>query len=159
MTLAEIRPDGSVKESLGSGGGSGSELDYAQRTADLTVSATTEATSVAVVTGSSITYDGTKVRIEFFCNQIVNSVWSQTASIVFYRDAVVLGRSDFVVAGASPSQTNIPLNLVFYDTPSAGAHVYAVKAFVLGGGGNITFKAGVGGSGNYIPVFMRITKA
>jgi len=159
MTLTEIRPDGSVKESLGSGGGSGSELDYAQRTADLVVSVTTEATSVAVVTGNSVTYDGTKVRIEFFCNQIVNSVWSQTATLVFYRDAVVLGASNFVTAGASPSQTNVPLNLVLYDTPSAGAHTYAVKAFVASGGGNVTFKAGAGGSGTFIPVFLRVTKA
>src|SRR6516225_7717858 len=51
---------------------SGAQLDYAQITANsAAISATTEATAVAVITGNSVTYNGTQVRIEFFFPKLV----------------------------------------------------------------------------------------
>ena len=44
-----------------------------------------------------------------------------------------------------------------FDTPTVGAHTYAVKAFVSTG--TLTVNAGAGGSGNLVPGHLRVTKA
>jgi len=133
---------------------SGAQLDYAQITANsAAISATTEATAVAVITGNSVTYDGSKVKIEFFAPRLTAAT-TASAIMVLFRDAVIIGQVDAqAVAGGYYSQC---LASVF-DTPAAGAHTYAIKAF--SNGGALTFGAGSGGSGNLVPAYLRVTKA
>ena len=136
----------------------GAELDYAQITAPVTgVTASTEATAVPLVSGNSVTYDGSKVRIEIFSPQVDNAGGATGPCIaVILRDSTVLGHVDLSnglgTVGALAAQG------VVFDTPSAGSHTYAWKAY---GGGTATYsiKAGAGGTGNLVPAYLRVTKA
>lgn len=154
-----LRDDGSWQTGIGY------ELDYTQITADVTgITATTEGTSVAVITGNSITYDGTKVRIEIQIGGVAFTAGSggRVATLVVYRDSTVLGQipANSLDANNNSVPVLLPMASVLYDTPSAAAHTYAVKAFTSGGTTpTLTVKAGAGGSGGLIPAFLRVTKA
>jgi hypothetical protein len=133
----------------------GTELDYAQITTNpAAISAGTEATSVAVVTGNSVTYDGTPSVVEFFMPTWTNTNASTIVTFVLYRDAAVLGQ---VKVSADTTANNPPVFFKMKDTPSAGAHTYKVAAFVSTA--SFTPNAGAGGSGNLVPAFLRVTKA
>ena len=156
-------PNDATKVALGDGtwgappGGGGvtvgTQLDYAQITAaSATISATTEATAVAILTGNSVTYDGTKVAIEFFIPKLTGA-GAATVTWVILRDATVLGQ---VYYGTGSTNAGGSLYRTF-DTPAAGAHTYAIKAFV--NTSNQVVQAGPGGSGQLVPAYLRVTKA
>lgn len=131
----------------------GQELDYAQITASTSgITATTEATSQAVITGNAVYYDGSRVKLSFFAPKL-SSAASLAATFVVYRDSTVIGQ----VFGGTVNTTAAGLELELIDTPAVGAHTYAVKAFVSGS--TLTVNAGAGGSGNLVPGFLRVTKA
>src|SRR5215471_4228600 len=135
----------------------GAELDYVQITADsAAISATTEATAVAVITGNSITNDGTRVKVELVANYLVAS--GNDWNVVFLRDSTVLGTYKGAGVASASAHPAPPMALSTFDVPSAGAHTYSVRAYVSAS--SITFKAGAGGSGGiYLPAFLRVTKA
>jgi hypothetical protein len=131
----------------------GQELDYAQITTNPAgITATTEATSQAVITGNAVYYDGSRVKVSFFVPKLVSSA-SQTVTFVVYRDSTVIGQ---VFAG-TVNTTAPGMDFDIFDTPAAGAHTYAVKAFVSTG--TLTVNAGAGGSGNLVPGWLRVSKA
>ncbi|HZT14962.1 MAG TPA: hypothetical protein VFA19_03365 [Gaiellaceae bacterium] len=131
----------------------GQELDYAQITTNsAAITATTEATSQPVITGDSVYYDGSRVKIQFFVPKLSASA-SLVATFVVYRDSTVVGQ----VYGGTVNTTLQGAGLEIFDTPAAGAHTYAVKAFVTTG--TLTVNAGAGGSGNLVPGYLRVTKA
>ena len=131
----------------------GQELDYVQITANPSgVTATTEATSQAVITGDSVYYDGSRVKIEFSLPKLTSSA-SLNATFVLYRDTTVLGQ----VFGGTVNTTLQEVGFAIFDTPAAGAHTYSLKAFVSAG--TLTVNAGAGGSGNLVPAWLRVTKA
>ena len=121
-------------------------IDSASKTASTNISGTTEGTATTIISGNSITYDGTEVRVEFYCPEMASA--TSAVTFVFTKDGTALGQH-----AMQPSLT-IPVNLVIYDTPSAGAHTYAVKAF------NVTptsiASAGAGGAGAIAPVTLRM---
>lgn len=129
----------------------GTELDYARIITDsVGITATTEATATVFITGNSITYDGTRVKVEVFVPK-----WSQSAALtpvlVFLRDSTVLGQVNVQTSGMASIKAET------FDTPAAGAHTYKVAAFV--GSNTLTINAGPGGSGNLVPAFLRVTRA
>lgn len=131
----------------------GQELDYAQVTANSSgITATTEATSQAVITGNAVYYDGSRVKLSFFVPKL-SAAASLTATFVVYRDSTVLGQ---VYAG-TVNTTSQSCEFELFDTPAVGAHTYAVKAFVSAS--TLTVNAGAGGSGNLLPGFLRVVKA
>lgn len=131
----------------------GQEFDYAQITASPAgITATTEATSEPVITGDPVYYDGSRVKVSCFVPQLTSSA-SLTATFVLYRDSTVLGH----VFGGTVNTTLQGVGFELFDTPPAGAHTYAVKAFVSSG--TLTVGAGAGGSGNLVPGWLRVTKA
>ena len=131
----------------------GQEFDYAQITANPTgITATTEGTSQAVITGNSVYYDGSRVKVSFFVPKL-SSAASLTATLDVYRDSTVIGQ---VFAG-TVNTTSPGIDFDLFDTPAAGAHTYAVKAFVSAS--TLTVNAGAGGSGNLVPGWLRVTKA
>ena len=137
------------------------ELDYAEATADVSgVTATTEAGATAVLSGNSVSYDGSRVKLEFFCPEVVNVAGSGTniLTVVFLRDTTVVGQAVILETG-STFQNSKGGSVVCFDTPDAGSHTYAVKAFSGATSPNYTIKAGAGGSGNLLPAFLRVTKA
>jgi hypothetical protein len=128
----------------------GVELDYVQITSpSAAISATTEATATTFMTGNSITYDGTRVLIQFFFPKSLSGGGAPV--IVVLRDSTVVGQ-----IGVGSTTALMPYGGIF-DTPSAGAHVYKLAAFV--NTGSVTFSAGPGGSGQYVPGYLRVTKA
>jgi hypothetical protein len=131
----------------------GQELDYAQITANPSgITATTEATSQTVISGNQVYYDGSRVKLSFFVPKLTSSA-SLTATYVVYRDSTVVGQ---VFAG-TVNTTLQGGEFELFDTPAAGAHTYAVKAFVSAG--TLTVDVGAGGSGNLVPGWLRVTKA
>jgi hypothetical protein len=139
----------------------GTELDYAQIIANAAaVSASTEATAVAIITGNPVTYDGTRVKIEIFTAGASNGVAAQGfAMAVCLRDATVIGQLPLTsVNGGGLSAGSVLAT--FFDTPSAGTHTYKFSLFVSGGStATYTIQAGPGGSGARAPSYLRVTKA
>lgn len=134
-------------------GGAGTQWDYEQITANVSVTATSQATANTVITGNTITYDGTKVKVEVFAPEISQGTSNRVLGVIL-RDTTVLGQW---VWGTNNSNGITTLGTLF-DTPSAADHTYAVKAF-LDASGTGTIQAGPGGSGALMPAFLRVTKA
>lgn len=137
------------------------ELDFKQATADITgINGTTEGGAVTVITGNSVTYDGSRVKIEFFAPEIayVAGTGTNKLTAVVLRDATVIGQAVILETGTT-FVNGEGVKVECYDTPAAGAHTYAVKAFAAAATPNYTVKAGAGGSGNLVPAFLRVTKA
>lgn len=131
----------------------GQEFDFAQITANPAgITATTEGTSQAVISGNQMYFDGSRVKVSFFVPKLSASA-SLTATFVVYRDSTVVGQ----VFGGTVNTTLQGIEFELFDTPAAGAHTYAVKAFVSTG--TLTVNAGAGGSGNLVPGWLRVTKA
>lgn len=131
----------------------GQELDYAQITANPAgITATTEGTSQTVISGNSVYYDGSRVKLSFFVPKLTSSA-SLTATYVVYRDSTVIGQ----VFGGTINTTLQGTDFELFDTPAVGAHAYAVKAFVSTG--TLTVNAGAGGLGNLVPGWLRVSKA
>lgn len=132
----------------------GSQLDRASITTNsAAISATTEGTAVAVITGNSITYDGSEVKVEFFAPSITPSTTLQ-ATFVLLVDSTVIGHA---VYGVNSANQQFPVKVEAFHTPAAGAHVYKVAAYV--NGGNVIVVAGAGGAGNNLNAYLRTTKA
>lgn len=137
---------------------SAEEIDYIEFTANVSPTATTEATANTVVTGSPVTYDGvTVVMIEFFCVNARPDV-ANGASISFwlYDGSSSIGRIGFISASAALGGQNVPVRLARRLKPSAATHTYSIRASVSGGTGLVT--GGAGGLGNTMPGFIRITE-
>lgn len=130
----------------------GHEFDYAQVTSGGNITATVEASADTLITGASVTYDGsTVVIIEAYFLGLA-SPSGQTAYLLLFDGSTSLG---YIAQGM------VNLNPTVYVrrrlTPSAGAHTYSIRAITTGG--TATFTAGAGGAGANMPAFMRITKA
>lgn len=131
------------------------EWDYAQITANTaSITATSEGTAVAVVTGNSVTYDGGRVQFEFWCPEVNQGANTPVVTFVVIRDSTVIGHSPFTPISGSLAG---PIHIVCFDTPTAAAHTYSVSAYVSGA--SIVVVAGAGGSGNNLPAFIRVTAA
>jgi hypothetical protein len=137
------------------------ELDYKQATADITgITATTEAAATAVISGNSVSFDGSRVKLEFFAPEVayVAGTGTNKLTVVFLRDTTVIGQAVILETG-STFMNGMAASAACFDTPAAGSHTYAVKAFSAATGPNYTIKAGAGGSGALVPAFLRVTKA
>lgn len=136
----------------------GTQLDYAEFTSATTsITATTEGTANAIVTGNSITYDGTAVIIEFYAiGARPQATLNALISYYLYEDGGSIGRIGTQSAPAS-ANTYIPTILKRKHTPSAGAHTYAIRAATTSGTAIIL--AGAGGNGADMPGYIRVTKA
>lgn len=137
---------------------SSNELDYAEFTNDNSITATSEGTANSVVSGHSVTYDGaTTIIIEFFCPRAqAASGASHFLQIVLLEDGTSIG-SIGLVGAVSASGNNYTFGTARRRrTPSAGAHTYSVAAFVDASTGHVV--GGAGGSGNFVPGYIRITK-
>lgn len=155
-----VFPNGSVTND---GGGQATirlsdELDYVEFTSNVLPTATTEGAANTVVTGSTISFDGsTTIMIEFFSwgSRPDSSGAGRTLTLYLFEDGVSVGLIGFMNTPAAGFD-NKPLHLFRRRTPSAGNHTYSIRASVSTGTGLVG--AGVGGSGNAVPGFIRIRK-
>ncbi len=138
---------------------SGYEFDYVERTTDLAISATTDATATAFITGNAVSYDGsTRVKIEIWI--VAGDIApAQAAVLNLYDGSTDLGRMALANNPlASGSQSNPPpLYGVRFLTPSNASHTYTIKAWKTGGTCSLIARAG--GTATYMPAWYRITKA
>jgi hypothetical protein len=88
----------------------------------------------------------------------VGGTGTNKVTLVFLRDSTVIGQTVILETGATFMNGAGP-NAECFDTPAAGAHTYAVKAFAAATSPNYTIKAGAGGAGNLFPASLRVTKA
>jgi hypothetical protein len=80
----------------------GAELDYKQPAGDVTgINATTEAAAVAVITGNSVNYDGSRVKVEFFTPEGVYVGGTGTNKLWAARSTRVSGSWRVTAAGGN----------------------------------------------------------
>lgn len=128
----------------------GAQLDYAQIIAPASSTATA-APGGTIITGNSIVFDGSRVKVEFFTPQFQPAGASST--FILWRDGSEVGRFEYDWASTS----KFPLTLQTFDTPAAGAHTYKLTLF--SNTGTNVVAAGAGGTGALVPAFLRVTKA
>lgn len=130
------------------------ELAYNEITGNVSISATTGPTANTVVTASAVTFDGaTPVMIEFYTPDLVEG--SNSITVVLYDGSTELGWLDFQNAPGGSGQIGKTVKRRL--TPSAASHTYSIRAYVDAGTG--TVDAGAGAAGQFMPAFIRITKA
>lgn len=140
----------------------GYEYDYVEFTSSVNITATTEGTANTVVTSSSVTYDGTPVWIEVWAPFATPDHGGATSILVgVLRDDTAgasIGKAPVISNGSLSNDHYSQPSLRRRLTPSAGARVYSFRAYVSNAAGG-QVAAGAGGSGNYMPGYIRITKA
>lgn len=133
------------------------ELDYVQITSPVTITQTAEASATTCITGSAIAYDGsTVIYVEVFAPYIHTPPNSQTNVWLFDGSSSIGQMALYLDQQASADQYH-PLFAVRRLTPSAATHTYSIRMTRT----NTTTEmgAGAGGSGNYMPAYIRITRA
>lgn len=136
----------------------GYELGYTEFTAPVSITATTEASPNNVVSAGALTFDGTAHWFEFHAAYAdASSVTSNCLRAGFYDGTTSQGKTLLVENAASPGDVIVTPYIRRKLTPSAGSHTFKVAAWIDSGTG--TIGAGAGGSGNYVPGYIRITKA
>ena len=160
-------PSWKVDSNAGTGGGSGTssqttsgnyELAYSQFTSNVSVTHTTEATADTVVSATSITADGsTPIYLQFFAPSWIGTDTRNNLNLYLYDGSTSLGELNVDRTTINASDAMGQLSGFTRITPSAGSHTYSIRATVQSGTG--TIYAGVGGTGNYTPGFIRITLA
>lgn len=132
------------------------EMDYVERTTDVTLAGTTEAAATTIVTSSAVTYDGaTDIFIEFFAALMT---WQDNSNTRFwlYDGSSSIGEIGRTTVLPSGHTIQSPLLLRRKLTPSAGAHTYSIRGSSSGGTGVVA--AGAGGAGAVVPAYIRITR-
>jgi len=140
-----------------SGAGSGQELAYNQITALVAVAATSAATANLVIEGTSRTYDGSPVMVEFFAPQVLTPNSQGAATLINLWDgATDLGYIGQIKCGPTLLIGNA-VCLKRRIVPTAGTHNYRIVAWCAPiGGGQIN--AGAGGVDTYAPAYVRVTR-
>ena len=123
----------------------GYEIAYNQITTSFTC---TNAYTQAIA-GTTVTYDGTPVIVEFFASQITANTNVNVALYDASSEVCVL--TAFAITGSGGESGRLRFS------PSAGSHTYNAYAKYIGTSGSIVAGSGSGGD-NYVPAYLRITK-
>jgi len=137
----------------------GYELDYVETTSTLTVTAVSEATAQAYVTGSAVAYDGsTVVQIECFLSYLYMSTAGHGLYSILYDGSSSIGVFGYhnIATGATDQYAG-PLQFARRLTPSNASHTYSLR-FYKDTGTTAQVAAGAGGTGANMPGYIRITK-
>jgi hypothetical protein len=134
----------------------GRELAYAEFLANVSVSVTTEATAVTVVTAPATVFDGSPVLIEFSApGANPHNATLASLTLTLWEDGVCRGTIAIVQTPAT-SYLVAPVRCARRLTPAAGSHTFAIRAHTSAGVAGV--QAGPGGPGQQLPGFIRITK-
>jgi hypothetical protein len=143
-------------------GGAGTEWDYAQITAPVTVDTSSY---MDVIVGNTVVYDGTRVKVEAWWPSAYPGASSGSGNHIYmyaalFRDSTELGSAQ-ATGESTGTGYQLQTYLSIFDTPPAGSHTYSLKAY--GAFSYVsqypTISAGVGGSDNNPAAFLRVTKA
>lgn len=151
---------------VGTGAGTGAlqvyagfEIAYDQITATVNVVSTAEGAPTVVIAGTSHTYENVPYLFHFYSPFVADS--SAAAGTVFallMQDAASIGRVASADSITVATQLAVALVGELRFTPTAGAHIFGISAFASSATGTPAVGAGVGGSGAYVPAFLRVTK-
>jgi hypothetical protein len=137
----------------------GYEFDYAETTsADISITATVEASADTIVTGGAVSFDGsTTVMVEAYFSTIRSPDDARDYIAILLFD----GTSAIGTLGLLFQQVNTMVNRVTFIgrhklTPSNASHTYSIRAIVSARTGHVY--NGTGGAGSAMPGFIRITK-
>lgn len=136
---------------------SGDKLSYVERTSNLTVTATVEASAETFIAGTEIIVDGaTELCIEIYC-AYGEITASQALVVSLWEDSTDKGRIANITPNAGTGNQGSPILVRRFLTPSSGKHTYTAKAWKTGG--TATLYASTGVSGGAVPAYIRITRA
>lgn len=132
------------------------ELAYAEITAAVTISATSEASPNPVVTAPAVTFNGTSAQIiEFFSPRVdVGAAAGSIVILLLMRDGASLGRWGYILNTNQAAAQGWPVSLHRRLVTPSGSHTYAVAA--IAGGANGAVQAGAGGPSTFVPAYLRI---
>lgn len=130
----------------------GEELAYNQIT--LPVSLTT--TQQNVIAGTTRSYDGTPVLIEFYASRIDAPTNTQTL-IDLYDGATSLGY--FVLVLDQAGNSGVTISATRRLTPTPGTHTYNVAGRAGAATGGYVSAGPGAASGDFSPTFLRVTRA
>lgn len=164
VVLTGTAANGKVVEATGANAAQwlyppGFEIGYDQITAPVNVASTTEGTPTTIIAGSSYTFDGAAVLATFYAPFMENG--SAAAASVFvslWEGATQIGRMAAIVLPSGTLQEALTVTAMLRFTPTAAAHTYAIKAHANSTTGTPVVGAGAGGTGAYLPAFLRLTK-
>jgi hypothetical protein len=126
----------------------GKELAYIERTTNLIIAATTEATSEVFITDTARDYDGQPIEIEFF-SAVMEA--TQYCYLTLWDGETNLGGiANLSAAGGTESAPVLAKRKL---VPTPGTHTYSIRAVRGTGSGAVYGGSGVGG---YMPAYMRI---
>jgi hypothetical protein len=131
------------------------ELAYVEATGAVAVTATAEGSANTVLSAGALTFNGsTRVLIEFYSYQVQAGVAGVTI-VVLYEDSTSIGRWGYVQNGGNTQAATESMYLKRFLTPASGTKTYSARAYraVVDG----VVNAGAGGSGNGMPMFIRVT--
>lgn len=136
----------------------GHELDYTEFTSPVSVTGANEAGATTIVTAGAVTFDGSTVAIVEFYAPVATpeSVAAKTLSLFLFDGSSGIGTIGQVTAVASQTH-RVPVLVRRRLTPSAASHTYSIRGSVTTNPGTVT--VGAGGTGNYMPGYIRIVKA
>jgi len=127
------------------------EIDYAQKTSNTSITATTAGSADTIITGNAVAYDGATIVLIEFVAAFVTPPAGQDITIGIFESTTEVGRVCYLTAAGFSN-----VHGAYRLTPTAATHTYLVKAWVASGTG--TVGAGAGGAAA-TPAFMRITRA
>lgn len=129
----------------------GTELAYAQFTANVTSPVVAEASAATVVTAPAVTFDGaTPVIIEFYAATTQVGSGGQLL-LTLWRGSTDTGRIFQTSSQLVPAMARLRV------IPPSGSQTYSVRAWATANPGLVS--AGAGGAGQNMPGYIRITKA
>jgi hypothetical protein len=133
------------------------EVNYTQFTADVSITATTDATAQTVVSSGAITYENVPHLIEFFSPWVIPDAGAIGRQLILnlYDGSTDLGRIGQVRTPAAQNSA-FTCKLERRLTPTAASHTYIIKAWVSAGTGTVS--AGAGGTATPLPGFIRVTR-
>lgn len=131
------------------------ELSHVEKTTNVSTAVTTQGTAVDIVVAASITLDGsTPVFVEFLTPNSSTNTGTASNFVSLWDNATPIGVSSMQMSAAS---NNSPQYVARRLTPSAGAHVFKATLHVSAGTGIVS--GDPGGSGQFVPMFIRVTRA
>jgi hypothetical protein len=143
-----------VKWATPAGGGGATELAYAEKTSNTVINATTQPSGITVVTAAAITLSGSqRIMVEVYSPLVINGTGGTIYLSLWDASAAILGYMAIVGAGASAT-----VHGVRFLTPASGSHTYNIRGHRDTADGSVFAGAG-GGSGAYMPAFIRVTTA
>ena len=136
----------------------GFEIGYDQITGDVAVSSSTEAAGTTIISAAAHTFDGSPVLATFFAALCqLGAEVNLNVFVCLFEGATEIGKLCYAQNPTATGTFSCPMMGTLRFTPTAASHTYTVTG-VKGGAANPVIKCGAGGTGAFVPAFIRFTK-